>query len=166
MTEPDFTALHAAFLRGDIEAIRRWFGFPATFPNLEAPPLAIGPVLQYAIYHSPPAAIAGLIELGADISFDPGDGFPALHAAIARGGSDAPAVVSLLIARGADIESRGLNDWTPLHYAAACGRRDIVELLLQYGADRLARTRIDDQATAADEARRNGHIALAELLQV
>jgi len=60
--------------------------------------------------------------------------------------------VELLLSRGADIQQRGVNDYTPLHYAAARNDAKLIELLLARGADPNARTRIDDFATPAQEA--------------
>lgn len=42
------------------------------------------------------------------------------------------------------MQQRGLNDWTPLHYAVSLDDAEAVEVLLAHGADVDARTRIDD----------------------
>ncbi len=60
-------------------------------------------------------------------------------------------IIRLPVAAGADIHTRGFNDWTPLHLAAVNGRTDLIELLVELGADLTARTRIDDYATPAEE---------------
>ncbi|MCK1535383.1 MULTISPECIES: ankyrin repeat domain-containing protein [unclassified Bradyrhizobium] len=56
-------------------------------------------------------------------------------------------IVRLLPVRGADVQQRGLNDWTPLHYAVSLDDGDAVELLLTHGADIDAPMQIDDRAT-------------------
>jgi hypothetical protein len=45
------------------------------------------------------------------------------------------AIVHAFIERGADVNYVDKTGGTPLHWAAARGRRDIVELLLHFGAD-------------------------------
>ncbi|XP_044594041.1 serine/threonine-protein phosphatase 6 regulatory ankyrin repeat subunit B-like [Cotesia glomerata] len=42
--------------------------------------------------------------------------------------------VRLLIELGVDINDLEPNSWTPLHYAACCGRCEILKLLIQNGA--------------------------------
>ena len=61
-------------------------------------------------------------------------------------------IIDLLLKSGTDIQQRGLNDWTPLHYAAATDDVKAIELLLAHGPDATARTRIDDRATPIAEA--------------
>ncbi|MDB4794710.1 ankyrin repeat domain-containing protein [bacterium] len=44
--------------------------------------------------------------------------------------------MELLIAEGADVNAKGgWREWTPLHYAALNGNKEIVELLIAKGAD-------------------------------
>jgi ankyrin repeat protein len=49
-----------------------------------------------------------------------------------------------------------VNDYTPLHHAAARDDAEAVLLLLAHGADPSARTRIDDRTTPLEEAERGG----------
>lgn len=44
-------------------------------------------------------------------------------------------VTELLLAAGANVNARDLWAFTPLHEAAAKGRREVCELLLAHGAD-------------------------------
>ncbi|MBV1797903.1 ankyrin repeat domain-containing protein [Siccirubricoccus sp. G192] len=61
--------------------------------------------------------------------------------------------------------SAGLpNGLTPLMVAAACGHQDVVELLLQCGADPTRRDR--HGRSAAAHARVSGHPHLAERLDI
>jgi hypothetical protein len=53
--------IHAAFRAGDLAALDD----PAVIPNRPMP-LAIGPCLEYAIYHRPLPFIRTMLELGAD----------------------------------------------------------------------------------------------------
>jgi ankyrin repeat protein len=59
-------ALHQAYERGDMEAVKAGLGNPPDFPNCRGPVAAGEIVLEYAIYHSPLAFISTLLELGAD----------------------------------------------------------------------------------------------------
>lgn len=73
-------------------------------------------------------------------------------AALSTSRDDRLEIVRLLLARGAHVQQRGLNDWTPLHYAVNLDDGLAIELLLAHGADIQARTRIDDCATPVEEA--------------
>jgi len=70
-----------------------------------------------------------------------------------------------LLAHGADIGQRGINDWTPLHWAVANDDAAAVALLLAHGADPDARTRVDECATPLEEAEHLGKTAAAEALR-
>lgn len=150
-------ALHAAFLQGDLHAIQTQLGNPQDFPNTPMDNCTGETCLEYAIYHSPLSLVRSLLELGANPNYKAADGFPALISAIDRQGEDRYAVLELLLEFGADIHQRGVNDYTPLHYAATRDDAAAVKLLLQHGADPTARTRIDDYATPLEEAERFGH---------
>jgi ankyrin repeat protein len=159
----------AAIRQGSLEALRAAVG-DDDFPNAPGP-LAIGNLLCYAIYHAPLAFVRELIDAGADVNYDAADGFPALIAALSAtaspgysGRDDRHELLELLLERGADVERRGINDCTPLHWAAGAGDRRSVELLLAHGADIHARTRIDDVATAKEIAQAGGHSEVATLL--
>ena len=54
-----------AFAAGDMAALRAAVGDPPDFPN-NVMPLAVGPILTYAIYWSPLRFIEELLALGAD----------------------------------------------------------------------------------------------------
>lgn len=60
-----FRKIDGAFRAGDLAALRAAVDDPDSVPN-EAMPLAIGPCLEYAIYHGPLACIRTLLEIGAD----------------------------------------------------------------------------------------------------
>ena len=71
--------------------------------------------------------------------------------------------VELDLKRGdlkADIVLESNSKWRPLHYASADGHRELVDLLITYGADLSAQT--IHGATAPDIARANGHHELAD----
>lgn len=145
-------AIHDAYKRGDLEALKTLLGNPMGFPNCPGPRGVGEIILEYAIYHSPLSFIRKLLELGADPNYGDHAGFPSLIAALSC--SDRPyryEILELLLAFGADIQQRGHNDYTPLHYAASIQDIQAMEMLLAHGADLNARTRIDDYATPLEE---------------
>jgi uncharacterized protein len=160
----DPTNFHEAFTRGDLGAVKHALGDPPGFPNSRGEH-AFGEPLEYAIYHSPLPFIRTLLELGADPSYQDGTGFPSLIAALSTDRSDKYQLLELLLSFGADIQQRGVNDYTPLHYAANLDDADAVELLLAHGADPTARTNIDDFATPLEEAENLGRTKAAEALR-
>ena len=167
-----FRRIDAAFHDGDLEALRAAVGDPAIVPN-GTMPLEIGSCLVYAIYHSPIAFIRTLLEIGAEPNPAVEDGFPPLIAALttarSRPGSqarpDALEVLALLLDAGSDPDQRGINDYTPLHWAIGDRNEDAVRLLLERGADPSLRTRIDDCETPRELAAAMGETGLAELLR-
>jgi hypothetical protein len=120
------TRIDAAFRVGDFEGLRAALDSPEGFPNVSGPP-TIGHCLEYAIYHSPLSFIRTLLERGADPNYVDHAGLPSLIAALTclRSAPGSPArpdayeILELLLAAGADPNQRGLNDYTPLHWAAA-----------------------------------------------
>ena len=161
----DPIALDQAFKRGDLKTVRSLLGDPPDFPNCRGP-LAVGRiVLEYAIYHSPLPFVRVLLELGADPNYGESAGFPSLLAALSTNREDRYEIVEILLAFGADIQQRGVNDYTPLHYAAAQNDVRMAELLLSHGADPLAKTGIDDFTTPQEEAESRGFSNLAQILK-
>jgi ankyrin repeat protein len=140
-------------------ALRAAVDDPPGFPN-NVMPLAVGPILTYAIYWSPLRFIEELLALGADPNGHDNDGFPPLIAALCkthpqpgtRPRSDVVEVMARLLDAGADPNQRGINDWTALHMAVNETNVEAVRLLLARGADRELRTRIDDCETPLDMA--------------
>ncbi len=167
----EFRRIDAAFRAGDFQGLRAALGSPDGFPDVSGP-ITIGHCLEYAIYHSPLSFIRLLLDRGADPNYENHAGFPSLIAALtclrSVPGSprrpDAHAILELLLDAGADPNQRGLNDYTPLHWAAGGGDERAVRLLLARGADVTARTRIDECETPAEAARRAGRREIAELL--
>ena len=158
-------AIHDAYRRGDLEALKALLGDPPDFPNCRGPAGAGEIILEYAIYHGPLPFIRTLLELGADPNYQDHAGFPSLIAALSSARADRHELVELLLAFGADIKERGINDWTPLHYAAANDDLEAIELLLAHGADPNARTRVDDFTTPLDDAKILGRTEAVRLLR-
>ena len=166
-----FTRLDAAFRQGDLAALRAAVDDPDRFPNGPMP-LAIGPCLEYAIYHSPLPFIRTLLELGADPNPADHAGFPPLIAALScsrpqpggPGRQDLAEILELLLSFGANPNQRGTNDYTPLHMAVAERNERAVAILLAAGADPSLRTRIDECETPGEMARAAGLEARAAVL--
>lgn len=149
-----FKAIDDAYRKGDIDALVVALGDPADFPNSLHPwELGLGDFpLEYAIYWSPLAFIETLLEHGANPNYPDRGGFPSLIAALSTNRPDRLELLHLLLSRGADTAQRGLNDWTPLHYAVSRDDVAAIELLVAHGAEINARTRIDDLTTPLEEA--------------
>ena len=166
-----FRRIDAAFREGDLAALRVAVDDPDCIPNGPMP-MAIGPCLAYAIYHSSITFIRALLEAGANPNPENHDGFPPLIAALSchqrpPGGEarpDVAEIVALLLASGADPNQRGINDYTALHMAVGVNHPAAVRLLLEAGADPRLRTRIDDCETPRDVADKAGLIELSRML--
>jgi ankyrin repeat protein len=130
--------IDAAFRAGDLSALRAAVEDPGNVPNGPMP-LAIGPCLEYAIYHSPIGFIRTLLEIGADPNPEDHIGFPPLVAALScsRSQPGSPARPDVLA---------------------------IIKLLLEFG-DPALRTRIDDYETAREMAVNAGLLEIAEALE-
>ena len=166
-----FRKIHAAFRDGDLAALRAAVEDPECVPNGPMP-LAIGPCLEYAVYHSPLSFIRNLLEIGADPNPAEHSGFPPLIAALScsRSHPGSPArsdtldIIKLLLRFDADPNQRGINDYTPLHMAVAERHLAAIETLLETGADPRLRTRIDDYETPREMAEGAGVVEIAKLL--
>lgn len=75
----------------------------------------------------------------------------------------APAALRVLLDAGAPLDARSPNGTTPLMMAARYGKEESVDLLLARGAD--VRARNDAGATAAEFARMDGRVRLADRLE-
>jgi uncharacterized protein len=149
-----FKVIDDAYRKGDIDALVVALGDPADFPNSLHPwELGLGDFpLEYAIYWSPLAFVETLLDHGANPNYPDRGGFPSLIAALSTDRPDRLELLRLLLSRGADTAQRGLNDWTPLHYAVSRDDVASIELLAAHGAEINARTRIDDLTTPLEEA--------------
>jgi uncharacterized protein len=152
-----FQAIDNAFKAGDFDALGKALGgSPAWFDETMPFEFGLGHPLEYAVYWSPRRFIEELIEAGSNVNYPDDSGFPSLIATLSTDRGDKLDILSLLIRHGADLHQRGVNDWTPLHYAVS--RRDLeaIGLLLASGADPAIRTRIDDYSTPLEDAEAAG----------
>jgi ankyrin repeat protein len=117
--------------------------------------------LGLACFFGRPDAAALLLARGGEVNIPSRNAFgvTALHAALAGASPD---IAKSLIAAGADVNAVQQDGVTPIHEAAAIGNVELVQLLLDHGADPL--TRDDKQRAAVDFAREGGHTAVVELL--
>ena len=160
----DALSIQEAFKTGDLAAVKALVEDPSEFPNCWMPSMRTYP-LEYAIYHSSLTFIRELLDLGADPNYQDEASFPSLLGALSAEREDRYEILELLLTAGADIEQRGVNDYTPLHYAATRNDPRAVELLLAHGADPAARTRIDELTTPLEEAERLHHSEVAKILR-
>jgi len=125
-------AIEASAIAGDSEAINTL----ATFTDIsKARDWAGRPVLQAAARANQPTSIETLVKAGAPVDAVDSIGFTALFEA-ARQGSD-QAVVALLEA-GADpnhVAAANALSLTPLHLAATAGNVEVMNLLIEAGAN-------------------------------
>lgn len=158
-------AIHEAFQRGNLESLKTLLENPPDFPNCRGPQGVGEIILEYAIYWSPLPFIRTLLELGANPNYEDHAGFPSLIAALSTERLDKLELLEQLLSFGASVTQRGMNDYTPLHYAAALDDPRATEVLLAHGADRHARTAIDDLETPLELAERYGKTRAAEILR-
>jgi ankyrin repeat protein len=161
----DTIAIHEAYVRGDLAALRGLLDHPPDFPNCRGPQGVGEIILQYAIYWSPLEFIRTLLELGANPNYEDSGGFPSLFAALSAKREDRRDILTLLLSFGANCQQRGINGYTPLHLAAALDDPVSIELLLSHGADPKARTPIDEHATPSEEAQRLSRWQAVEALR-
>ena len=120
--------------------------------------------LNRALSSNALAAVRWMIEQDVSMDARDDDGYTPLHTALERDSEDRYEILELLLRAGADVNARGFNDWTPLHKAAAGNDIEACKILLRYGADPKARTRIDDYATPEGEAKILGAKKAAKFL--
>jgi ankyrin repeat protein len=99
------------------------------------------------------------------LRFRDDEGYTVLHSAIDRRFDDRHEVLRMLLQAGADVNALGINEWTPMHMAAARDDVAALAILIEYGADASLRTRIDDFATPLEEARTLGRTRAVSFLE-
>ncbi|AZO06952.1 MULTISPECIES: ankyrin repeat domain-containing protein [unclassified Mesorhizobium] len=161
-----FQAIDQAFKAGDFATLAAALGGSARWFDERMPfELGLGHPLEYAIYWSPAAFITALLDAGSNPNYDNPAGFPSIIAALSTERPDRLDVIHILLELGADPNMRGVNDWTPLHYAVSRRDAEAIRLLLLAGADPSLRTRIDDYETPLEGAEEAGFEAGALLLR-
>lgn len=106
------------------------------------------------------AVVQQLLKAGAMVNLSDKGGYTALMQAA---GNNHPEIVDALLKAGADPDRvEDTHGWSALIRAAKLGYDAPVELLLRHGANREIRD--DRRMTAADWARREGHVSTLRLL--
>ena len=161
-----FKAIDDAFRAGDFQGLGLALGGSPRWVDERMPfELGLGHPLEYAIYWSPAAFIEKLINAGSNPNYGNDAGFPSIIAALSTNRRDKLEIVQVLLKHGADPNRRGVNDWTPLHYAVSIRDLSAMNLLLASGANPCLRTRIDECSTALAEAEQAGFEPEADLLR-
>ena len=122
-------------------------------------------LLGLAVYFGRVEMAKYLLESGADPDTPSANssGVRPIHSALAhRDPETSLAMARLLLEAGAETNVIQAGGWSPLHQAAAHGRRELAELLLAKGADTSATS--DDGRTPAEMAKAKGHDELEVLL--
>ena len=84
-----------------------------------------------------------------------------LHSAVSRGNIER---VRMLVERGADLNAEGMYGRTPLYYAALCGQSNIVDYLLDKGADPTKGASWKGHNTPLHVAAFEGHVSIVAAL--
>lgn len=153
--------LHEAVRRGDIGATTALLAAGA---DVNA--------LQTSGYRVPPLSIASrngdehmarlLTSNGANPNTRDEVGNTPLHAA-AGANAAPPSMTALLLSAGADPNVRGRKGATALWYAALSGRAEVVQLLVDHGANLNVQEEVG-HSSPLDSAASLGHIAVVEVL--
>ena len=150
--DQDFSYILEALNRGNKAELSEISQLVANFPHGQDDLTGTSWII-HAVDHGSITSIKWLLwqQVAVDILDD--DGYTPLLSAIESSRPDKYEILKLLIARGAPINQKGINDWTPLHMAAARNDVKALEILIARGADLTMKTAIDNYATPLEEAR-------------
>lgn len=122
-------------------------------------------VLGLAVYFGRTDTARFLLEAGAKPDTPSANKFrvrPIHSAAAHRDASTSLELIRLLLEWKADPNVAQAGGWTPLHQAAAHGRREIASVLVDHGASLAAKS--EDGRTPLEMAKAKGHTDLEDLL--
>ncbi len=122
------------------------------------------PWFSFALQSGSLKAVEWMILQGVDLKAKD-IGYTVLQTVLERDSDDRNVMLRVLLKAGADPNAHGIHDWTALHMAAFIENFEAMEILLQAGAKRDARTRIDNYATPEEEARILGRPKAADFLR-
>jgi ankyrin repeat protein len=103
--------------------------------------------------------VTSLVDRGADVRLQDGDGDTALHLAVQNGNLK---LTKMFVSKGAPLDVKNKVGGTPLMWAAVFGNEELVKFLLESGADPTIKD--SDGMTAASWAVKNKHEELVPLL--
>lgn len=155
--------LFEAAALGEMGALMTHLGRSPDAANAVAPD-GFGP-LGLAVFFGRMGAAEALLDAGANPNTPASNAFkvsPIHSAAANRDPERSLLLCRLLLERGANPNVGQAGGWTPLHQAAAHGRKAVVELLLAHGASQEALS--DDDRTPAQMAEAKGHADIQTLL--
>jgi ankyrin repeat protein len=159
----EYTANCGILASGTIADLEAFAERDYTFP-LEMNEVDGHPWIQTAVSIGSKTAVGWILSKGVDLRVYTVFDTSLAHIALERTDGDKHAILRLLLEKDAPTNSRGLNNWTPLHLAAARNDVEGCRILVEFGADFTARTDIDDNATPQEEAASLGaHDAVAYL---
>lgn len=118
------------------------------------------PPIHRAAYLGLTEAVQSLLRIGTDPSQLDDLSETPLHKAVREGHR---ATVEALL-NTCDVNAESNIGMTPLHWAGVTGNQEMVELLLEHGADPNMRDECIDGMTAADMANSLGYTEIAELM--
>jgi ankyrin repeat protein len=153
-----------AALAGDGERVQWWLGKAPGLVN-EADATGFNAV-HAAVLAGKPALVMAMTIRGADfnaLSTEPPRRTPLRLAAEGSDNETADELVDLMLGNGGDPNAEQGDGVTPLHAAAAAGRRESIRLLIWSGADAGRLTAAGETALALAE--RHGRAAAAALLR-
>ena len=156
--------LFEAAALGEMDALRGGLGKSKDAANSVAPD-GFGP-LGLAVFFGRLEAARALLDAGANPNTPAANAFkvtPIHSAAAHRDPERSLPLCRLLLDWGANPNVSQAGGWTPLHQAAAHGRKALVELLLEKGASRDALS--DDNRTPLQMAEAKGHTEIQALLE-
>jgi ankyrin repeat protein len=156
--------LFEAAALGETEALRGLLSESEGSANSVAPD-GFG-ALGLAVFFGRLEAAEVLLDAGADPNTPASNSFrvsPIHSAAAHRNPERSLELCRLLLDRGADPNVAQAGGWTPLHQAAAHGRKAVAELLLAHGASREAVS--EDDRTPGQMAEVKGHAEILALLE-
>lgn len=160
----DYEQVMSAIASGNLLQLEQIAYMKSDFPNGRDP--FIGRTwINNAIDCGTLEVVRWIIEKGVPINDTDAEGFTPLHSAFYRDPLDRHQVIELLCKAGANVNAYGIHDYTPLHMAAAFNDVEAIHILLAYGADTEIRTRIDNYATAYEEAIHMNAIDAAKVLE-
>lgn len=159
--QPEESPLHAAVRHHDVDAAAAVLAAGANVDSLQTPGYRVPP-LSIASRTGDEQMARLLIANGANVNARDEVGNTPLHAA-AGAQAAPPAMTALLLSMGADPNIRGRKGATAVWYAALSGRAEIVQLLVEHGADLNVQEEVA-HSSPLDSAASLGHIDVVEVL--